>query len=538
MTLRPLLAVLITACALNCAAQTKTNKVTVVDGPENDTKRTTVVGMFGHDESGYYTLRWEKKTLLIEHLAGNMTVDKSVELEEQKVGKEELAFIRAIQMENHFYFIYTLHDSKTEEVAIYYKVLNPKTLTTEGQLVELGREKFLSDKKFMRGMMFGAFNPFSVMRSEDETHFLLMTSNQSAGEENTDVGMNLTVFNSEMKQEWEKDAKLGFKSDLFGITNIRLDDNGDVSIVGIEYKQKLTAKEIRRSGKPDYTHHFIRFSEQGNKMISMPIEVKGKFITDLRIETAMNGDIVVAGFYSETGTFSIKGAFYMSIDPATESIKTQQFSEFGTEFITLNLTDREEKKAKKKEAKGEELEMNEFDMRDLILRADGGATLVAEQYIFYVTTSTYRDANGRSQTTYTYHYLYNDIVVVSFSNTGALEWKTKIAKRQHTINDAGMWSSYAMAIVGDKLFFVFNDNPKNLFIAADETPYNFSAGKDLAVVLVEVDNSGKATKEMLFTTERGDAMVRPQIAEQTDEKEMIICSQRTKVFQYSKLIFK
>ncbi len=535
--IRNFIVMLLLATSASVCAQTKTNKVTVQDGPENDTKRSSVLGMFGYDDGGYYTLRREKKTILVEHLSLNMSVDNSVEMEELKSGKVDLEFYSAIQMEANMYFFYIGHDSKTEEVMLYAKKLNPKTLLTDGQLIEVAKEQYVSDRKFMRGAMFALWNPFSTLVSEDQTHFGLVTNNMS-GEENAEVERKITVYGSDLKEQWTIDAKTGFKSDLFSVTNLTLDDNGDISIIGVEYKEKLTAREIRRSGKPNTTHHLIRYTEKGNKVISMPIELNGKFITDLRIATAQSGDIVVAGFYSETGSWSIKGAFYLNIDPTNEEIKSQKFTEFGTEFITLNLTDREEKKAKKKEEKGEDLEMNEFDMRDLILRGDGGATLIAEQFIFRITQTTMRGANGQSTTVTTYHYYYNDIIAVSFDNTGTLLWKTKIPKRQYTTNDGGMWSSYAMTVVDDKLFFIFNDNPKNLFIADDETPYNFSASKELAVVLVELDNSGKATKELLFSSERSDAKVQPRLAKQTAEKEVIICSQRSKIFQYSRITFK
>lgn len=537
MYLRPFL-LLLSALSLTLSAQTKTNKVTVQDGPENDTKRSSVIGLFGHDATGYYTLRWQKKKLLVEHLSPAMAVDNSVELEAQEYDEMDLIFTRAVQLGQNFYFLYTARDYEAEIVYKYARKVNPKTLTPEGNYTKLGEEKFVSDKKFMRQNAFEAFHPFTILVAKNNSCLLVRTHAMYNDDENEKEEFHLAVYDTELKLDWETQVKTRFLADLFTISNLRLDDNGDVSMVGVEYTERMTAKEIRRSGKPNYIHHLLRYTQKGTKFMSMPIELNGKFITDLRIETAATGDIVVAGFYSEIGSFSIKGAFYLNIDAVNEKVKAEKFSEFGTDFITLNLSEREEKKAKKKEAKGEELEMNEFDMRDLVLRADGGATLIAEQYIFYTTTSTYTDANGRTSTTVTYHYVYNDIIVISFNNAGELLWKTKIAKRQHTTNDNGAWSSYSMTVVGDRLFFIFNDNPKNLFLPSDETPYRFSAAKDLAVVLVEVDNTGKATKEMLFTTERGDAMVQPRLAEQTGEKEVVICSQRSKIFQYSKITFK
>lgn len=535
MTLKTTLAVLITACALTCAAQTKTNKVTVTDGPENDAKRSYVVGMFGYDETGYYTLRYEKRDLLVEHLNASMVVDRSVAAPEPTMDKAKLGFQSAMQLGDQLFFFYTRFDSRAKTNTLYAQEMDKSTFLPKGELTQVAEATFESRRSFMQTAAFSS--PFSVVVAEDKSHAMIVTRSQVEAEEGKKVEMKLSVFTEGMKVEWEQELKTDYDDELFSVTNIRLDDNGDVSIMGIEYTEKMTEKQIRRSGKPNYKHHLLRYSEKGTKFINMPVELSGKFITDLRIETAPSGDIIVAGFYSESGTTSIKGAFYMSIDPATESVKVQNFSAFESEFITQNFTDREEKKAKKKEEKGEELEMNQYDMRNLIIKEDGGATLIAEQYIFYVTTyTTY--SNGKAQTYTVYHYLYNDIVVASFDNAGTLLWKTKIAKRQHTQNDGGMYSSYAMAIVGDKLFFIFNDNPKNLFLPEGEAPYNFSGSKDLAVVLVEVDNTGKVDKELLFTTERGDALVRPSLGEQTGEKEMILFSQRTKIFQYSKLTFK
>lgn len=535
MTLRTTLAVFITACALTCSAQTKTNKVTVTDGPENDAKRSYVIGMFGYDETGYYTLRYEKKKMLIEHLNASMVVDRSVEAPKPVMDKAKLGYTSAMQLGDQIFFFYSRFDSHAKTNTLYYQEIDKSTFLAKGDLKQVAQATFESRRSFMQTAAFSS--PFSIVASEDHTHAMIVTRNQTEGDAGKTIEMKLTVFKEGMEVEWEQNLQTEYDAELFSVTNIRLDDNGDVSIMGIEYTEKLTEKQVRRSGKPNYKHHLLRYTEKGNKFLNLPVELSGKFITDLRIETAPSGDIIVAGFYSETGTTSIKGAFYMSIDHNTESVKVQNFSEFESEFITQNLTDREEKKAKKKEDKGEELEMNQYDMRRLIIKADGGATLIAEQFIFYTTTyTTY--SNGKAQTYTSYNYLYNDIVVASFDNQGSLLWKNKIAKRQHTQNDGGMYSSYAMAVVGDKLFFIFNDNPKNLFLPEGEAPYNFSASKDLAVMLVEVDNSGKVAKELLFTTERGDALVRPSLAEQTGDKEMILFSQRTKIFQYSKLTFK
>lgn len=518
-------------------AQTKTTKVQVVDGPENDSKRSSVLGFFGYDNTGYYTLRTEKKNTLVEHLNQKMEVDKSIPMEKLTIGKTKLGFHSAQQIGDNLYFFYIQYDSRAKTSTLYAKKINKKTLLTEGELINVKSTKFESRRGLMQTAVYGAYGSFALIKSTNEQELLLISKDIDQNSDGNSLNMVMTVFNSDLKEMWETDYKPKFAGDRFSFTSFELDELGNITLIGIEYEEKSTARASKRAGKPSYQHYLVRFTDKGKDVDQTRIDLTGKFITDLKIATAPSGDLVVAGFYSEKGSFSIKGSFYMRLDPANLSVKAEKISEFDTEFITMNMTDREEKKAKKKEAKGEELEMNEFDMRSLLIAEDGSATLVAEQFIFYVTTHT-TYSNGRATTYSVYHYLYNDIICVAFNAEGALKWKCKIPKRQHTTNDGGYYSSYSMAVVGSKIYFVFNDNPKNLFLPKDEAPYNFSGSKDIAVVVVEVDDKGNTTKELLFASERGDALVRPKISLQTAEDEMVICSQRSRIFQFSKLTFK
>jgi hypothetical protein len=180
-------------------------------------------------------------------------------------------------------------------------------------------------------------------------------------------------------------------------------------------------------------------------------------------------DIICGGFYSEKGTFSIKGSYFLKIDGQTQEIKAKSFKEFGIDFITQHMTQRQEKKAKKKAAKGKNIELYEYDLDNIILRDDGGAYLIGEQFFVKVVTRTTTGSNGHTSTSTTTYYYFNDILVINMSPSGEIEWTEKIPKRQRTTNDGGFFSSYALSVVKDKLYFVFNDHPKNLFYKAGQT---------------------------------------------------------------------
>jgi hypothetical protein len=334
---------------------------------------------------------------------------------------------------------------------------------------------------------------------------------------------------------WEKEIRLPYKEDLFEVTDYEVDNFGNVHLLGIIFKEK---RKEKRKGKPNYKYQVLSYRNQGDELIEYPIAISGKFLTDMQIAVNSNQDIICGGFYSVEGTFSIKGSYFLKVDGETKEIIEKSFKDFGIDFITQNMKKREEKKAKKKDEKGKNVELFEYDLDRIILRSDGGAVLVGEQYYVVVKTVTTFDANGRSQTRTTYKYYYNDIIVVSVLPDGSIDWTEKIPKRQATINDGGFFSSYAMSVIGNKLYFVFNDNPKNLFYKGSGKLYNFNNSKGSLIVLVELNMEGKQTREALFSAKEAGILTRPKVCEQISSKEMVLFGQRKSTHQFVKITFK
>ncbi len=186
------------------------------------------------------------------------------------------------------------------------------------------------------------------------------------------------------------------------------------------------------------------------------------------------------------------------------------------------------------------MELYEYDLEDIVLRDDGGAILIGEQYFVREVTTT--DFQGNINISY--HYYYNDIIVISIDPEGQIEWTEKIAKRQHTVNDNGLFSSYALAIVGDKLNLIFNDNAKNLATSkmtkgkAKGVVYDFTKRfKSSVAVLVQIDSDGRQVKEALFNAKEAELLIRPKVAEQISNQEMVIYGQKRKTERFGKITF-
>ena len=147
-----------------------------------------------------------------------------------------------------------------------------------------------------------------------------------------------------------------------------------------------------------------------------------------------------------------------------------------------------------------------------------------------------RDSNGRTRTTYRYHY--NDIIVVKVLEDGSIEWAEKIPKVQISTNDSGFYSSYNLSVVRDKLYFVFNDNPKNLTNQGDGKLKNYLLNKESLVVLVTMNQKGEQVKEALFDAREAEVYIRPKVGKQTGFSETILFGQKKKKQRLAKVKFK
>ena len=283
------------------------------------------------------------------------------------------------------------------------------------------------------------------------------------------------------------------------------------------------AKE-KRYGEPNYEYVIYSWRNGGEDRNEYHVNFPDKFITDFVFGVNPSGNLVGGGFYSEKGTASIKGTFFLSIDAETRQVTGKGIKQFDTDFLELFMSEG-------KAAKGREL--YEYDLRNLVFTEDGGVRLIAEQ--FYVVVYTYRGPNG--QTTTTYHYYYNDIIVVGFTNEGEVEWITKIPKFQHTVNDQGYFSSFTLATNNDKFYIIYNDHPDNLNVKEKGRLKNY-LGKESVTVMVSISQDGEWKKSIVFDNKEEEIYSRPKVMQQFESNgDIIVYGEKRKTYRFGALRF-
>ncbi|MCB0550660.1 MAG: hypothetical protein KDD19_24025 [Phaeodactylibacter sp.] len=371
---------------------------------------------------------------------------------------------------------------------------------------------------------------FNLVISTDSSRVLLYS--QLPYQKRDPERFALNVFDNQMNKLWSRDIILPYSDQQFAVEDYRVDREGNVYLLGVLY---MDGVRERRRGRPNYQYVILAYTRQGEDVQEYQVALKDKFITDLAFRIADNGDLVCAGFFSERGTYSVKGTCFFRLNAATKEIFNLSFKEFGFEFRTEFMTPGELRRASRAEANDDanrEPELFRFSLDELVLRSDGGAVLVAEQY--YVFERAYRTWDGTLR--FDYFYNYNDIIVVNIQPDGGIEWATRIPKRQETVNDGGYYSSYAMSIVRDRLYFIFNDNSRNFSNDGSNRLYNFN-GRNSIVALAELRKDGQLFMYPLFHNRDAEVITRPKICKQVGSRRMMVYGERGRQYRFAELEF-
>jgi hypothetical protein len=531
--------------ATNLVGQVKTKNGDLYLGPEiKSDRKGTLEDIIGMDGDGYYMVRAEPKKFYLEKYDHKLNQVKSEEIILGKGGdRKYLEF--AEQLNDEIYLFTTQYDNIAKHRILFAEKVNRKTLKPDGDPIKLSTYDY-------RNRSNEGYFDYHVSRDSSKILIYYDTPNQSG---NTGEKFGLSVYDHNLNALWSKELELPFRDKLYKVERYKVDNQGNAYLLGMVYRGQVRDK---RQGRPNYEYHLLVYNKS-DEYTEYLLSLQDKFITDMQFEISRTGDIICAGLYSDFGTSSVKGTFYLLIDGKTNEVKKEYYEQFDPSFLVDFMSE-------KRAGKGREL--TRYNLNQLEIRRDGGVVLVAEQFFVKELHQNFNDPRFRSPYSnpffypgyyyyypmwrfpyrYGYPYMnderelqynYNDIIVINIDPNGSIQWAKRIPKRQSSKDDGGRYSSYAMSISKGKMFFVFNDNPKNLDkTSGDQRIHNFTKGKESTVVLVSLDGRGEVEKESLFQVKDTKTITKPLVCEQISTDQMIIYSEKNKKATFARLTFR
>ncbi len=214
------------------------------------------------------------------------------------------------------------------------------------------------------------------------------------------------------------------------------------------------------------------------------IALKNQHFDDVRIKVDnYNKHYVISSFYSKGRQGNIEGLFIGVWNKSSETFQTSSFLSFDE-----NL---------RNEAKGDNgirTAFNDYFIRNLIVKRDGGFLLAAEsffttgrggmvnRYDYMYGSPFLRPTDYYMFSPYGYGYpwwrynslgqstRYNaqNVVLFSFDSSGKINWSNVINKNQFD-DETDAFIGYAMVNTGDQLHFLFNQQEKRVQLLSDQS---------------------------------------------------------------------
>lgn len=518
----------------------KTSDVTIEWGEKQKIKASDYLGEnICYLDGKYFMLKNKKQNFFKKAVPKLSRYSNELNLElnttpNLKEGKKDKILEKVIYMDNEMYLFSSFKNQKLKKNFLFFQSIDKETLELDDDLQKVAEIDYSSNSRYNAGN-------FGFEMSRDSTKLMVYYNLPYNKNENEKFGFH--VFDKHMNEIWKKDITLPYTDNLFVVKNYELDNNGNAHILGKVYNDYAVEKI---GGNPNYNFEILSYLNNGSTLKKYHIKTKDKYLSDMQIVVNKQQDIICTGFYSDRIDTKLKkvllnsfykeptivGSFFIKVDGESTEIINENYEKFSVGFMTKHMKGRKKKSFTKQFLKGKNKELSKYNLHDLIIRTDGGIVMIAEQYSESSVTTAGTSRKDR-------RYVFGNIIVINISPDGVIEWSEKIAKKQSTLNDFGYTSSYYVAVTGDKLRFIYNDNIKNLnYKEGGKKLSNYSPTlKGIAAMMVTIDSDGKQSKEILYKVEDEKLILYPQMIKQIHEKEVLLYGLYYKSHSLGKMTF-
>jgi len=313
---------------------------------------------------------------------------------------------------------------------------------------------------------------YSVINSDDKEYIGLFKIN-SKHEDNFLV--TTAIYNKDLERKEKQALNVAMPERHDYLTEFTIDNEGD--FVFVRAVQNQENEKIQRL--------FLFQKKFGsNQVQEKAVPLNSLSLDDIRVKVDnYNKHYILSSFYSKSRRGNIEGLYTCIWDKFYDSARSVVSYEFNE-----NL---------RNDAKGDNsvrTAFNDFFIRNLIVRKDGGFLLASEsffstgrggnynRYDYMYGSPFLRPMDYYMFSPYGYGYPWNryntfgqstrynaqNIAVFSFDSTGTMMWNNILNKNQYD-DETDAFIGYSLLNTGDQLHFLFNQQEKRLQLLNDQS---------------------------------------------------------------------
>lgn len=319
---------------------------------------------------------------------------------------------------------------------------------------------------------FWANNKFySFVNSDDKQYIAIIKVNSRNDKLHI---VTTSTYNAEFKLQQKLQMKLSMPQRFDFLSEFQIDNKGNIAFLKtIQNSQNDNISKLSLLIKPAMADTYAEYD----------INLNNAYLDEVKLKSDnANHKYLITSFYSKTRRGNIEGIYanIWDVSSATSTINT-----------LIPLGDDIRKDAKSDASL--KTTFNDFFLRNLVIKRDGGFILVSES--FYTTSrggtfnrwdylfgSPYSYGNDYymwNQYGYSYpwsrwnnrqqiRYYAENVAVFSFDNKGSLLWTNVINKSQYNDESDG-FIGYQLINTGDQIHFLFNQEERRSNLLTDQS---------------------------------------------------------------------
>ena len=246
----------------------------------------------------------------------------------------------AVGFNTHVIIFFTEKDKKNNKIFYKYQLFNSSTLQPEGEAMVFAETaykiKFIFPIPFYglakdhRGFInfASSIGVLSHAISSDHKTLTIVRSERLEYKMET-VPLRVRIFDEDFNETKSQKVTLPVSPKEFSLEGMLTSNSGDVFVLGRTEKEIPKQKGIKPRDRlhDDYSFYVFRINPVTGKVKKFTLHLAGAYILNASF-TMLNDEIVFSGLYSNSPTSGADGLFYLTMDPQTVSIKTQELNPF------------------------------------------------------------------------------------------------------------------------------------------------------------------------------------------------------------------
>lgn len=365
----------------------------------------------------------------------------------------------------------------------------------------------------------------------------LMVSNISAKDR---VSIGVTLLDKNLKELENTVINLSFDPNLYQLADVQYTKNNKIILLGKQFEETQIGKRKRK--RLVFTEYVMAiYNSKGEKEKDVALNADSRYIISGKLIEQNNGDLLLAGFYSNGARKEDLNGFYINkVDPVKGELLLSSYKEInegmlGKGFEDAGDDDDETKESKKqaRKAKDDDNEdefPNSFIIKSVDINPADNSIIISSEVskysYYYYTTYNYNPSTRTSTytTTHVHRFTNQDILLINADQNGNIKWlnalpKSQVEEIRSTNNSYSGWSysydrssyfaqsggmpfysSYKSLINNNNLVLIMNDHTSNNvnpeYGDRVKTVYNFRKRSNTYGITVDL-STGKMTRKII-----------------------------------------